>query len=107
MSQIRIYLDFETLKVVDRMATASDRKRDEFVRQTVKDATFRIESERMREAYRLQPDSAEDSEIWVLPDDWKESTAWPEHWHGCLSSWPARVDEIRSALPCFRCSKHR
>jgi len=38
----------------------------------VKDEIFRLETERMREAYRLQPDSAEDAGTWELPEEWKE-----------------------------------
>ena len=40
--------------------------------QAVKDAIFREETEPMREAYRLQPDSAEGSETWQLPEEWNE-----------------------------------
>ena len=59
MSQVLIHFDEATLKAIDRIAPAAKRKRADFIRQAVKDAIFRRETERMREAYRLQPDSAE------------------------------------------------
>jgi len=35
------------------------------------EAIFRREQERMREAYRLQPDSAQEACPWDLPEEWK------------------------------------
>jgi metal-responsive CopG/Arc/MetJ family transcriptional regulator len=72
MSQVLIHFDEATLKAIDRIAPVARRKRADFIRQAVKDAIFRHETERMREAYRLQPDSPEGSETWDLPEDWKE-----------------------------------
>jgi hypothetical protein len=72
MPQVLIHFDEATLKAIDRIAPAAKRKRADFIRQAVKDAIFRRETERMREAYRLQPDSVEDSDTWALPEDWKE-----------------------------------
>jgi metal-responsive CopG/Arc/MetJ family transcriptional regulator len=75
MSQILIHFDDETLKAIDRIAPAAKRKRADFIRQAVKDALFRNETERMRQAYLLQPDSAEGSEVWELPEQWDEEKA--------------------------------
>ena len=72
MPQILIHFAEETLKAIDRIAPAAKRKRADFIRLAVKDAIFRNETERMREAYRLQPDTAEGSEIWELPEKWEE-----------------------------------
>lgn len=72
MSQVLIQFDDATLKAIDRIAPVAKRKRADFIRQAVKDAIFRFETERMREAYRLQPDSVEASDTWELPEDWKE-----------------------------------
>ena len=72
MPQVLIHIDDATLNAIDRIAPAAKRKRADFIRQAVKDAIFRYETARMREAYRLQPDSAEGSETWDLPEDWKE-----------------------------------
>jgi predicted transcriptional regulator len=70
MSQILIHFDDATLRAIDRIAPAARRKRADFIRQAVKDAIFRAETARMREAYRLQPDSAEGAETWELPEEW-------------------------------------
>ncbi|MGA7237551.1 MAG: hypothetical protein WBY44_17835 [Bryobacteraceae bacterium] len=70
MSQVLIHFDEATLRAIDRIAPAARRKRADFIRQAVKDAIFREETERMREAYRLQPDSAEGAESWDLPEEW-------------------------------------
>jgi predicted transcriptional regulator len=72
MPQVLIHFDESTLKAIDRIAPAAKRKRTEFIRQAVKDAIFRQETDRMREAYRLQPDSVDDSDAWELPEEWKE-----------------------------------
>jgi metal-responsive CopG/Arc/MetJ family transcriptional regulator len=70
----QVLIDFEeaTLQAIDRIAPAAKRKRAEFIRNAVKDAIFRYERERMREAYRLQPDSAADAGAWELPEEWQE-----------------------------------
>ena len=58
MSRIRVHFGEATMKAIDRFAPTAKRKRADFIRQAVKDAIFRLETEKMREAYRLQPDSA-------------------------------------------------
>ncbi len=75
MSQVLIHFDEETLRAIDRIAPAAKRKRADFIRQAVRDAIFRYETERMREAYRQQPDSPEGAEIWELPEEWEEKRA--------------------------------
>jgi hypothetical protein len=60
---------------IDRIAPAAKRKRADFIRQAVKDAIFRYETERIREAYRLHPDSPEGAEVWELPEKWEEARA--------------------------------
>jgi hypothetical protein len=63
------------MKKRSELSTGSLRKRADFIRQAVKDAIFRNETDRMREAYRLQPDSPEGAEIWELPEKWEEKRA--------------------------------
>jgi hypothetical protein len=70
MPQVLIDFDEATLKAIDRIAPAARRKRADFIRKAVRDAIFREETARMREAYRLQPDSVDDSAAWELPEDW-------------------------------------
>jgi predicted transcriptional regulator len=72
MPQVLIHFDDATLKAIDRIAPAAKRKRADFVRRAVKDALFRAETDRMREAYLLNPDSAEGADSWELPEEWKE-----------------------------------
>ena len=67
-----VHFDESTLKAIDRVAPAAKRQRADFIRKAVKDALFQRETERMREAYRLQPDSVGDANTWDPPEDWKE-----------------------------------
>ena len=69
MPQVLIQFETATLEAIDRIAPAAKRKRADFIRKAVKDAIFLHEQTRMREAYRLQPDSAE-ADIWELPEEW-------------------------------------
>ena len=69
MPQVLIQFETATLEAIDRIAPAAKRKRADFIRKAVKDAIFLHEQTRMREAYRLQPDSA-DADIWELPEEW-------------------------------------
>jgi metal-responsive CopG/Arc/MetJ family transcriptional regulator len=72
MQKVLIQFEEATLAAIDRIAPAAKRKRADFIRNAVKDAIFRHGQERMREAYRLQPDSAQDADSWDLPEEWKE-----------------------------------
>ena len=67
MPQVLVQFEPATLQAIDRIAPAAKRKR---VRKAVKDAIFLHEQNRMREAYRLQPDSAGDAHIWDLTEEW-------------------------------------
>jgi metal-responsive CopG/Arc/MetJ family transcriptional regulator len=71
MPQILVQFDDATLQAIDRVAPAAERKRAEFIRRAVKDALFQLESDRMREAYLLQPDTPDDAGSWDLPEEWK------------------------------------
>lgn len=72
MPQVLVNFDDATLVAIDRIAPAAKRKRADFIRKAVKDTLFQRETERMREAYRLQPDSAAGADLWDAPEDWKE-----------------------------------
>ena len=71
MPSILIQLDEPTLKALDRIAPAAERKRAEFVRKAIRDAIRKQEFERMQEAYRRQPDSASEADDWAFPEEWK------------------------------------
>ena len=70
MPKVLIQLADTTLAAIDRIAPAAKGKRAEFIRGAVKDAIFRCEQERMRDAYRVQPDSAQGADPWELPEEW-------------------------------------
>ena len=72
MPRLLVHFGETTLKAIDRIAPAAKQKRADFIRQAVKDAVFRNETDRMREGYRLQRDSVEGSDAWELPEEWKE-----------------------------------
>ena len=71
MPQVLVHFDEATLQAIDRVAPAAKRQRADFIRKAVKDALFLRETERMREAYRLQPDTAEDADLWEHPEEWE------------------------------------
>jgi hypothetical protein len=72
MPRVLIHFDEATLKAIDRIAPAAKRKRADFIRRVVKDEIFRLETERMREAYCRHPGSAAHSDTWDLPEEWKD-----------------------------------
>lgn len=72
MPQVLVHFDHATLEAIDRVAPAAKRQRADFIRRAVKDALFARETERMRDAYRLQPDTVESAEVWEQPEDWKD-----------------------------------
>jgi len=72
MPQVLVHFDDSTLKAIDRIAPAAKRQRADFIRKAVKDALFQHETERMREAYRLQPDSVNDADTWDSAEEWKD-----------------------------------
>ncbi len=64
MPSILIRLDDTTYKALNRIAPPVKGKRTEFIRQAVKEAIRKQEYERIREAYRKQPDSSVGSDDW-------------------------------------------
>jgi hypothetical protein len=72
MPQVLFQFDEATLKAIDRIAPTAKRNALTSSGGPSKDAIFRQETDRMREAYRLQPDSVEGSDVWELPEEWKE-----------------------------------
>jgi len=71
MPSILIQVDESLLRSLDRVAPAAKRQRAEFIRQAVREAVRKVEYEQIREAYRLQPDSAEDADDWSNAEEWK------------------------------------
>ena len=71
MPSILIQVDAPLLRSLNKVAPAAKRQRAEFIRQAVREAIRRREYEQIREAYRLQPDSAEDADDWSNAEEWK------------------------------------
>ena len=71
MPQILIQFEPATLEAIDRIAAAAKRKPADFIRKAVKDAIFQHGQNRMREAYRLQPDSRDEADTWELAGEWR------------------------------------
>jgi predicted transcriptional regulator len=72
MQSILIPLDDATYRALNRIAPAAKRMRAEFVRKAIRDAIRKHEFARMREAYRLKPDSASDADDWSNAEEWRE-----------------------------------
>ena len=65
MPSILVQLDDATSKALNQVAPAAKRKRTEFIRQAVREATRKAEFSRIREAYIRQPDSAAEADDWA------------------------------------------
>ena len=70
MPQVLVQFEASTLEAIDRIAPAARRQRADFIRKAVKDAIFRHEQKKMREAYRVNPDSGVEATGWDLPEAW-------------------------------------
>ena len=69
MKALLIQIDENTLSGLNRVA--AKRKRSEFVRQAIRSAIRREEYHAIREAYRKQPDSAQDADDWSTAEEYK------------------------------------
>ena len=68
MKTLIVELDDEVAEKLERVAPGKARRRSEFIRNAVRKALWEIEEQATAEAYRRQPDSAEDAyvaaEVW-------------------------------------------
>jgi metal-responsive CopG/Arc/MetJ family transcriptional regulator len=71
MKALLIQLDEPTLVALNRVAAPGKRKRSEFVRQAIRQAIRQAEYRGMRDAYRQQPDSAQDADDWSTAGDFQ------------------------------------
>ena len=69
MKSILIQLDEDTFSSLENVAPAAKRQRAEFIRSAVRRAIRDAEYQRIKKAYRQQPDSEAEA------DDWPESEA--------------------------------
>ncbi len=72
MPSILVQFDEATLQALDRVAPAAKRERAEFIRQAVREAIRKQEFARMREAYRQQPDTANEADNWSTAEEFTE-----------------------------------
>jgi metal-responsive CopG/Arc/MetJ family transcriptional regulator len=70
MESLLIQIDEATLRALDRVAPAAQRKRAEFVRAAIRKAIFEAEEERTRLAYLKHPDTE------TVADDWRDAEEW-------------------------------
>lgn len=75
MKNVLIQLDDELVAELEKAAPASKRERSEFIRQAIRNELHRSEFDRMRDAYLLQPDSAEEADDWSDPLEWNPEPA--------------------------------
>jgi metal-responsive CopG/Arc/MetJ family transcriptional regulator len=71
MPSILIQVHEPLLRSLNKVAPAAKRQRAEFIRQAVREAIRKREYEQIREAYRLQPDSAGEADDWSNAEEWK------------------------------------
>ena len=63
MKQVLIEIDEETATQLERVAPARSRRRSEFIRTAIRKALWDLQEAQTAEAYRRQPDSAEDAHV--------------------------------------------
>ena len=69
MKTLIVELDDEVAEKLERVAPGRARQRSEFIRNALRKALWEIEEQATAEAYRLQPDSAEDA--YLNPAVWE------------------------------------
>ena len=79
MKQLLIELDNETAEKLERVAPARSRKRSQFIRSAIRRALWELEERATAEAYRNQPDSADDA--YVDPRVWEPDDKAPSGGH--------------------------
>jgi len=72
MKQILVELDDAMAAKLEEVAPARSRRRSEFVRSALSKALWDLEEQKTAEAYRRQPDSAED--VYFDPDVWERKS---------------------------------
>lgn len=70
MKQLLIEIDAETAEKLEKIAPGRARLRSEFIRAAIRRALWEIEERATEEAYRRQPDTADD--LHVDPIVWED-----------------------------------
>jgi hypothetical protein len=71
--QIILEIDEVTARELEAVAPSRDRRRSDFVRQALRRALDEVAEDRMREAYRRQPDDAQPAHF--EPEAWERRPA--------------------------------
>ena len=71
MKSLLIQLDDATVRALDRIAPARERRRSEFIRTAIRNAIHQAEYEAMRKAYQRQPDSEAEADDWSNAEEFK------------------------------------
>jgi predicted transcriptional regulator len=61
MKVLRIEIDDNTMKRIDKLAPADSRERSAFIREAIQRALWEVEERQTQQAYARRPDSAEDA----------------------------------------------
>ena len=69
MKTLIVELDDEVAAKIELVAPGRSRQRSEFIRNAIRKALWEIEERATAEAYRRQPDIAEDA--YINPDVWE------------------------------------
>ena len=69
MKQLLIEVDDELAAELEKVAPGRSRRRSEFIRCAIRQALWDLEEKRTAEAYKQQPDSAD--EIYLDPRVWE------------------------------------
>ena len=75
MKQLLIELDDETAEKLEQVAPGRSRRRSQFIRSAIRRALWELEEQATAEAYRKQPDSADDT--YVDPRVWENAQPEP------------------------------
>ena len=76
MKKILIEIDDETAEKLEQVAPGRSRRRSQFIRSAIRRALWELEEQATAEAYRKQPDSADDT--YVDPGVWENAQPEPE-----------------------------
>ena len=75
MKQLLIEIDDETAEKLEQVAPGRSRRRSQFIRSDIRRALWELEEQATAEAYRKQPDSADDT--YADPRVWQNAQPEP------------------------------
>ena len=72
MKSLLVQIDDPTFRALSQVAPPKKRMRSEFIRAAIRKAIWQAEEERMRLAYLAKPDSEDEADAWLDPEEWKD-----------------------------------